>query len=289
MVGISMSYQLRFADAHSHVNPVYGLGPGKIAKRFRDNGGWFIVLVGLPPWRYGLSPNGVEAYDKSFRAVINAGSMYRQLGLEVAIHLGYHPSEVDYLVKYGLKPLEVMNLGFKIVDLVAKYIKEGYVQGFGEFGRQHYPTDPENLRIAENIAKYAIQKARDLNTPIHLHLDQSLNALKFAFKTAKEVGMDLSKVVVHHLNPELAGDAENLGLSYTVVGKVEVLKMLTSRRFRYLVESDYLDDPRRPGAVIPPWTIPKSWRKLISEGLCDVGYVQAINVDNIVKLYGLQF
>lgn len=283
-----MLYDLGFADAHSHVNPIYGLGPEKIARRFKDSGGWFIALISLPPWSYGLEPSGIEAYDESFRLVINAGNKYKQLGLKVAIHLGYHPSEVDYLVKYGLKPYDIKNLGFRIIDLIANYVREGYVHGLGEFGRQHYPTNPENIRIAEDITKYAVQKARDLNVSIHLHLDQSFNALDFVFRIAREAGMDLSKIVIHHLNPELARNAENLGLSYTVVGKVETLKMIINNSFKYLVESDYLDDPKRPGAVIPPWTIPKTWRKLLAEGLCDVSYVQTINVDNVVALYKSQ-
>jgi len=283
-----MSYGLVFADAHSHVNPVYGVGPEKIARRFKDSGGWFIVLVCLPPWSYGLEPSGVEAYDKSFRLIIDAGARYKRLGLEVAIHLGHHPSEVDYLARHGLKPFEIRDLGFRVVDLIAKYVMEGYVHGLGEFGRQHYYTKPENREVAEDIAKYAIQKAKDLDVLIHLHLDQSLNALKFASEIAKEVGMDLSRVVIHHLNPELAKNAENLGLKYTVVGKVENLKMIVNSGFKCLVESDYLDDPKRPGAVIPPWTISKTWRKLLADGLCDVSYVQAINVDNIVALYRSQ-
>jgi TatD-related deoxyribonuclease len=277
-----------FADAHSHVNPIYGVGPEKIARRFRDSGGWFIALVCLPPWSYGLEPSGLEAYDKSFRLIIDAGAKYKQLGLEVAIHLGHHPSEVDYLNKHGLKLSKIRDLGFKVVDLIAKYVMEGYAHGLGEFGRQHYPTKPENREVAEDIARYAIQKAKDLDVSIHLHLDQSPNALNFASEIAKEVGMSLSKVVIHHLNPELAKNAESLGLSYTVVGKIENLKIIVNSSSKCLVESDYLDDPKRPGAVIPPWTISKTWRKLLADGLCDVSYVQAVNVDNVIALYKSQ-
>lgn len=54
------------ADGHTHSNPVKGLGMEKIAPKFREEGGWFVAIVGLSPWHYGLEAT-FEGYEKRLR------------------------------------------------------------------------------------------------------------------------------------------------------------------------------------------------------------------------------
>jgi len=53
---------------------------------------------------------------------------------------------------------------------------------------------------------------------------------------------------------------------------------------RALIESDFIDDPKRPGAVMYPWDIRKEVEKALSRG----GFEEVLKkylVDNVVSLY----
>ncbi|MFQ5800688.1 MAG: TatD family hydrolase, partial [Candidatus Hydrothermarchaeales archaeon] len=57
---------------------------------------------------------------------------------------------------------------------------------------------------------------------------------------------------------------------------------------RFLLESDYIDDRRRPGAVLGPKTVPKTTLKLIEEGLLSSEDAARIHQDNVERVYGVE-
>ncbi|MCK5548107.1 MAG: metal-dependent hydrolase, partial [Thermoplasmata archaeon] len=57
---------------------------------------------------------------------------------------------------------------------------------------------------------------------------------------------------------------------------------------RFMLESDYLDDMRRPGAVIPPATIAKKTKKLLSEGTMSEESAFKIHKENPENVYGIE-
>jgi TatD-related deoxyribonuclease len=54
----------------------------------------------------------------------------------------------------------------------------------------------------------------------------------------------------------------------------------------YTVESDFIDDPKRPGVSSYPWQIIENQLRLLNEGFVSEEYLYKLNVDNIVKIYG---
>jgi len=275
------------SDAHSHINPVKGLGPKKVGEKFKQKGGWFIVLVSLPPYHFDFTEASLESYEKSFKLMIEACEVYKSLGLKCALHLGFHPAEVDHYHRNGLSYGEILDLGYKVIDLVAKLVEEGKAHGFGEVGRQHYPTEKKAIEVAESIMRYSIEKARDLNVPVHLHLEQGCSkTVEEIHQIVKMVNAKPEKIVFHHWDPTCLKPVIEKGYWATVTAKKELLKQALKITKHFLTESDYLDDPKRPGAVIVPWSIPKTWRKLLSKGVCNEKDVQQISVENIQKIYG---
>jgi len=59
--------------------------------------------------------------------------------------------------------------------------------------------------------------------------------------------------------------------------------------FRLLMETDYIDDPRRRGAVLGPKTVPKVTKKLLEKGVMTVEQAEIIHVVNPKKTYGVSF
>jgi TatD-related deoxyribonuclease len=53
----------------------------------------------------------------------------------------------------------------------------------------------------------------------------------------------------------------------------------------FLMETDYLDDKSRPGAVLGPKTVPRRTRELINQGLLDLNDAYRIHVENIEDIY----
>ena len=276
---------MMFSDAHCHVNPVKGMGAAKIGERFRKSGGWFIGLVYLPPWHFGLD-GGLSAYEKCFNILVESKRRIKEKGLECILFLGFHPTEVDWYARRGMKLDEIKRLGQKVIDLVAQYINNGLAEGIGEVGRQHYPTSPRYLSIAEEVTLYALERAADLNVPVHLHLEQKgLLTLNWVLKIINETGVKKDKVIIHHIDPSLLHHVIEKGLWSTVLASKRTLRDAVKNPPYYLIESDFLDDPNRPRAVIVPWSIPRAWAHVLSKQLCTEEYVQKINVDNVKKVY----
>jgi len=252
-------------------------------------GGWFIVVVSLPPWYYGISVGDVKAYRKCFDLMVSVCRELKGIGLKSALHLGFHPAEVDRYSRLGLRPERIKKLGFQVIDLAAKYIEEGLAQGFGEVGRQHYPTSKLNVEIAVSIMKYALIKATDLRAPVHLHLEQGgEKTIDWIERVVKSEGIDRRLLILHHIDPLSLGCAIERGFWTTILGTKENLKIVAKNPPRYLVESDFLDDPKRPGAVIVPWSVPRAWRQVIESGFCNEQYVREVNVANPCRIYGFE-
>ena len=56
---------------------------------------------------------------------------------------------------------------------------------------------------------------------------------------------------------------------------------------RFLMETDYIDDLKRPGAVLGPKTIPKLTKKLLGCGVMSERQAFEIHVENPRKTYNI--
>lgn len=281
---------LVYADAHTHSNPIHGLGMNIIADRFKAKNGWFMAIVGLAPWSYGLNPT-IEGYLKSFRVVLRECLIARQKGLKVACIVGIHPSDLDKLVyRYGVKLNEALKIAYRVVDEAAKLCREGRIEGIGEVGRPHYKVDPVFVAASELVMMRAMESARDNGCILHLHLEQGNSVtVESIERISRLIGISIDKIVFHHSRPGLLEYVVGRGYVATVPGIEAVLRVVFSRyKPVYLVESDHIDDPRRPGVVVYPWQLVDNQLRLLREGVVDEEYLYKINVDNIVKTYGVE-
>ncbi len=275
------------ADAHTHTNPVKGLGMSKIAPKFREAGGWFMALVGLSPWHYGLDPT-LEGYEKTLNMMLEEAKRARDAGLRVSVLFGFHPADVDKLMGQ-MEPEKVLEFGMRVLDLVEKYLREGKLDGIGEVGRQHYKTSPVAVVIAQMIMDRAISVSKDYDAVVHLHLEQGgkITALDIKDRIDR-FGAKKEKVVIHHARGKSLKAAVEEGLVATVPGVKGSLEKAVSLPPSYMVESDHIDDPKRPGIVVYPWEMAKNQLELLGEGLVDEDYLYKINVENVVRTFGVE-
>ncbi|WP_460123542.1 TatD family hydrolase [Stetteria hydrogenophila] len=284
--------KLLFADGHGHSNPVKGMGAGRIAERFKQAGGWFMALVALSPTSYSIEPRGFEAYKEVVDVHIRECSQAEEAGVKVACLAGFHPADVDKLIdKYKMDPVEVLNLGYRVVDYVASLCREGVLDGIGEVGRQHYRTTAEKALVSALIMERALEAARDNGCVVHLHLENAGAAsVRLTHIVAERLGLrPTPRVVFHHSKPSMAVEAAKLGYSATLPGIPRLLEhAVRELEPVYVVESDFLDDPARPGVVVYPWDIAEAMARLHRRGVVSEEYLYRVNVDNVVKIYGVE-
>ncbi len=282
--------KLLYADAHMHSNPIQGLGAAKIAYRFKNVGGWFIALVSLPPYYYGFSEPNMESYEKTINILLSEAKKIKEAGLKVRILAGFHPAEVDEYFRRGLNLREIIDLSDKVFRLIISYHERGLIDGIGEVGRQHYSTAPQRLIASELILLKAMIYAKDYDMIMHLHLEQggyvtveSINHL------IKYTGIGRDKVFVHHVNYDTGFWSEKYSLWHTVPAKKRILsKSLIENRKYILVESDYIDDPKRPGVSSYPWDIASRIEELLRDGIISEDIVYNVMIEHIVKAYRVE-
>jgi len=272
------------SDAHAHVSPS-GLGGRVIGRRFKDVGGWFIALVSLPPPSYGYELT-YEGFIKSFNTHISECRSVAEEGLKVFCIAGIHPASVDKLLKVhnASKVLKVLH---EVLKYLVNLVDEGLINGLGEFGRPHYRAVPEAFIVNELLLEDALEVVRDRGVPIHLHLEQcGLVTVESIDRLVRKLNVRKGLVVFHHVSGETAVEALRRGYQVTVPAFIDAVKYLLSINPYFMIESDYLDDPRRPGAVKYPWDIASLAQQLLMEGY-PTEVLRKIFVDSVFNAYGV--
>ena len=280
---------LRVGDAHGHVNPVRGMGPEKLAERFRESSGWFMGLVSLLSWSQGGLARRVDDYVKVFRACIRAGEVFRKAGLRCAVIIGVPPAELVQLVNAGLSVEEAKALVLDAYRAAAGLVEEGLAQGLGEVGRPHFPVRSEVLEACNEVFDEVLAMARDLGCVVHVHVERrGTSTVLDVAQRASRTGA--RRVLLHHAEPWVWRRARSAGLACSIPARRRDLVEALSGRGPpgFMVESDFLDDPRRPGAVVAPWSIASTFNSLIEEGGLSVEEASKILIDEVAKFYSVE-
>jgi TatD-related deoxyribonuclease len=246
-------------DNHVHLNPK-GRNVEAV-KEFAKQGGTHLVLCHLP---YEEVP--IVDKDDFLRSY--------QITLDLAERC-----------RYGLtKAIDIMKGGMEHArDLVA----EGLAIGIGEIGRPHFPVSPEIWEASNQIMLYGMELASDVDCPVVLHTESATpESMREIATMADKAGIDRSKVVKHY-SPPLILPEENSGLFPSVLASRPAVAEALKKGSRFMLETDFLDDPERPGAVMAITTVPKRTKGLLQSGTMREEQAYAIHKDNPRKVYGI--
>ncbi len=278
-------------DGHGHSNPVRGLGAARIAERFKAEGGWFMALLSLSPWSYGLEPPSLEAYLKVAELVRRECGEAAGRGLRVRCFSGIHPADFDKLIdRYRMKPVEALRLGLRVVGELRRLCREGLLDGIGEVGRPHYKARPERVAIAQAVTEEALLAAEE-GCIVQLHLEQAGAAtVETIDLIARRLGLSAearSRIFFHHASLEVARAAVERGYRATVPGVAKLLEYASENvEPFFVVESDFIDDPKRPGVVVYPWEMARKLREIAGRGKQE--WVYKVAVDNVAEAFGVE-
>jgi len=272
-------------DNHLHLDPS-GCAP-RVLKDFVDFGGTHIVVVHKPYRQRPILKK--DDFNKSFDITVGlADNIENDTPLSVIKMIGPYPVNLIHLEKkHGLEKAE--DIMIQGMELAGKYVEEGKAQGIGEIGRPHFDVHPEIIDASNRILEHGLSIASDLECPVHLHTESGNSELFLEISyMAKRAGCDLDKVVKHFSGP-MVDLIENHGLFPSVLASSRNVKTAVVKNTRFVMETDYMDDPKRPGAVMVPKTIPKRTFELISKGLLDEKGVYDIHSYWPGRIYNMDF
>jgi len=275
------------SDNHAHINEVKGLGALEVGTRFKRAGGSLIVVVSLLTWSIGEAPGSKDGVVKLYEMTIKSVQKLRSLGVRALAVLGFHPAECSKLYEIGWSVEEVEEFARWAIDLAGRYIREGRAVGIGEVGRPHWPAPRELVELCNRVMEYAISIAKDLGAVVHLHLERGgSRTVEDVHRIVSRVGARKHSVILHHAEPKVLEMAYQRGLIASIPAKTNELKEALRHEPVFLIESDYLDDRSRPGAVVPPWTLARKLVRMVENGEISEETLYRICFENMRVVYG---
>ncbi|UXM84233.1 TatD family hydrolase [Methanococcus aeolicus] len=269
-------------DNHIHIDGVNGYGAEKVAKIFKNADGKVMIVLNKPAFNNDLK-KPMDILIKDIETINKTVDGVKAYGL-----VGVHPAELTVMINNGIELEEAKNKMIDALDYAKKLISEtDYLVGIGEVGRPHYPVNAEIWGASNEILLYAMEIANDLNCAIQIHAEStSEEQFKKLNNMAKSVNLNPNKVIKHHSDSS-ALNYEKYNIFPSIVATNQINEAIT-KSHRFVMETDYIDDLKRPGVVLGIKTVPRRTKKLIDLGLIDEEICYKIHKDNIEKLYNIE-
>ncbi|MBE6516436.1 MAG: hydrolase TatD, partial [Methanocorpusculum parvum] len=232
-----MSQEFPILDDHFHLNRKTGRGPDVI-KEFMRSGGTHVVLVTLPSWSCGVTPVKPADFREVFDSTLADANAVCELGCTCYCMAGVHPAEVGRLLeRMSLSEAEELMKGG--LDVAAEYVAEGKCIGI-KSGRPHYPVSSEVWEMSNRVLSHALTLAGELDCPLQIHAESG--PCDDVIDMAKKAGMDSSRVIKHFATCDTP-------LHPSVTARETFLADWFRDGREFTMESDFMDDNSRPGAV----------------------------------------
>lgn len=255
-------------------------------REFKKAGGTHFVLCQYPMPNIVLKEKSYKScYKQTFQM---AEEICRKIDVGVFVTVGPYP--VDYLTlieKYDrYEVIEIMKKG---MDEAAEFCRENKCIAIGEIGRPHFLVDKTVILDSNEILLYGMEKAKDVNVPVVLHTESTTSeSCKEFVELGKKAGLRPHKII-KHFSPPLIFKSENCGLMPSVIATEKNILEAFKKGTRFMLETDYIDDLKRPGAVLSPKTIPTKMLSFLKKGIISEDQIYKINKENPEKTYDICF
>ncbi|QAU11478.1 deoxyribonuclease [Halorubrum sp. BOL3-1] len=265
-------------DDHLHLDPRHGRGTEAV-EEFVRLGGTHLLVVNKPSWLLGVEPDEPEdfraVFEETLETVAAADDALPGRAWPV---LGVHPGLISRLVdERGFSPDEARDLMRGGLAVASEYVADGDALAL-KSGRPHYDVTDEVWEASNAVTRRAFELGTDVDCAVQLHTEASEDLTGLA-AVAKAVGLDPSRVVKHYAAGELAG------VTPSVMSDKERLERAAEAGEPFLMETDYVDDPDRPGMVLGPKTVPRRVRWMLEEGRDEA--VRRAHVETPRDVYGI--
>ena len=276
-----MSERVPVYDNHLHMSPS---GRNVDALReYQAAGGTGLTLVTLPhkevPIRCG------KDFAESYKVTYGLAAKAREAtDLEINIAVGPYPILLMSLAEvYGLEKAEDMMI--EGMELAARDISEGKACAIGEIGRPHFPVNQDIWNASNRVLLRGMELAKELDVPVIIHCENEDDTDSSLASIADEAGLDRG-LVVKHSSPPLVTPEETHGVMPSIPASKSNLKEAFSKGTdRFMIETDYIDDPEKPTSIMAVTTVPKKVASWVASGQVPLESIYRICKDIPDSLY----
>jgi TatD-related deoxyribonuclease len=270
-------FDLPVLDDHLHLDAE---NQGLDAVRdFSRAGGTHLLVVNKPSWHLGVEPDTGDDFRPVFEETVRLVEAAREiLDGEAWPVLGVHPGLVSRLVdERGFSPEAARDLMCAGIDEAAEVAGEGRAVAL-KSGRPHYDVSDAVWEASNAVIRHACERAADVGVSLQLHTEAT-DDLTEVGEWAEDAGLASERVVKHYASGRLAG------CTPSVMCEKEYLRDAVESGEPFLMETDFVDDAERPGAVMGPKTVPRRVRWLLEDGHEDA--VRRAHVETPQAVYGV--
>ncbi|AGB38614.1 TatD family hydrolase [Natronococcus occultus] len=265
-------------DNHLHLDPDNNRGIDAV-RDFVRVGGTHMLVVNKPSWHLGVEADAGEDFRPVFERTLEiVADATAELPGRAWPVLGIHPGLISRLVdERGYTPEQAREIMQGGIDVAAEYVESGDALAL-KSGRPHYEVDDDVWASSNAVMRRAFEYGAELDCAVQLHAEGSEDLTEVT-EWAEEAGLPAHRVVKHYAGGRLAGPIPS------VICDKDELERASERGEPFLMETDYIDDPDRPGAVMGPKTVPRRVAWLLENGHEDA--VRNAHVETPEYVYGI--
>ncbi len=263
-------------DDHIHIDPLNGRGVEAI-KDFYRAGGSHICLVNKPSWYLDVNITDGREFTAVFDRTLRVADLIRETGVIVFPILGVHPAELTILSEH-MSLEDAADAMIRGLTIAAEYVREGKAIGL-KSGRPHYPVDEKIFNLSQSVLMHGLTIAGELECPIQLHAETG--PCSDIIDMAAKVKLSPAHIIKHYATPDTPLHPSFLGTSEGLADFCVMQKAFT-------MESDYMDENSRPGAVIGPKSVPRHTMKLLMDERITEDDIYKIHAETPMKVYGVE-
>lgn len=279
---MALPADLPVVDHHCHLSPG---GEGvEAAHRFFREGGSHLFLT-THNWNH-QPLRTVDDYRAQFQSIEKLALRVRS-ETPVSTSLVVAPYPVDLLEEADALGLAAaIDLQEKALDLAGEWVRDRRAVALGEVGWPHFAIQ-ESLRAASrSIFRHALEVAHDAGCPAIVHCeDLTAEGYRELGQLAREVGIPPERVVKHYARSYVPV-ADRSGIVPSFLARKEEFRQVLGDPGPWFFETDFLDDPRRPGAVLDIATVPRRAKAIARDHPDLIERLRLPFVDSVAKVYG---
>jgi TatD-related deoxyribonuclease len=264
-------------DNHLHLDPVNGDGASH-AEDFANAGGTHLLVLNKPSWYLVDDVESTDAFRETFEITreVTAAASERLPGRAWPV-LGVHPALISRLVEGGYTPEKARDLMQSGLDVAAEFVADGPALAI-KSGRPHYDVSDAVWEASNEVMRHAFELGAEVGCAVQLHTEGGENFREVA-EWAEDRGLPREQVVKHYSGGYVDGPIPS------IISNKDALEDGAEHGGSFLMETDFLDDPDRPGAVLGPKTVPNRVRWLLENGYEEA--VRRAHVETPARVYGI--
>jgi TatD-related deoxyribonuclease len=275
---------LPVVDHHCHLS-LRGEGIAAVA-RFAAQGGThlFVATQAYEP----KPPLALDDYRRQFEATVElvARAARETTAVAYAVVAPYPVDLVRAAPELGLRG--AVELHERALDLAGAFVRERRAVALGEVGRPHFTVEPELQEAARTLFRRALEVAREADCPVVVHSeDLDGTGYQQLAEEAARARLPAAKVIKHYARDATGADGAH-GIPRSYLARRATVRAAFREPAPWFLETDFLDDPARPGAVLDLATVPRRARAVADDPHGEADRLWVPFVESVEKVYGFR-